>query len=223
MVKRTDGSLRSIRSHKVVLVGESSVGKTSIIGRLRDDVFDAHYQATIGIDFGPKVIHLSPERSVKLQLWDTAGQERFRSLIPSYLRDMAACIVVYDITNRKSFDAVKTWVEDAKRERGEDSSHSASTTNSSGLVLYIVGNKKDLDTERVVTAVEGENLAQTLGCFFAEVSAKSGAGVNDLFTAVAAKMPQDAAAAAGKSEISINAMNLAKSTTNPSGPSQCAC
>lgn len=222
MVKRADGSLRSIRSHKVVLVGESSVGKTSIIGQLRDGVFDAHYQATIGIDFGPKVIHLAPDRPVKLQLWDTAGQERFRSLIPSYLRDMAACIVVYDITNRKSFDAVKTWVEDAKRERGDDAPAGAA----GGLVLYIVGNKKDLEAERVVSTAEGEQLAQSLGCFFAEVSAKSGAGVNDLFTAVAAKMPQDAQTAGNKAggEVAINTANIAgKKPGAANTSSQCAC
>ncbi len=191
------------------------MGKTSIIGRLRDDVFDAHYQATIGIDFGPKVIHLSPERSVKLQLWDTAGQERFRSLIPSYLRDMAACVVVYDITNRKSFEAVKTWVEDAKRERGDD--------GNSALVLYIVGNKKDLEAERVVAEAEGEALAQSLGCFFAEVSAKSGAGVNELFAGVAGKMPQDAAVKAG-GEVAVNAANVKPGAAATAGNAGgCAC
>jgi Ras-related protein Rab-6A len=204
---RKNESLRSIRSHKVVLVGESSVGKTSVIGRLRDDVFDPHYQATIGIDFGPKVIHLSPERSVKLQLWDTAGQERFRSLIPSYLRDMAACVVVYDITNKKSFEAVNTWVEDARRERGEDAN----------FVLYIVGNKADMrdaNDATQVTAQEGEALAQKLNCYFAEVSAKSGNGVSDLFTQIAQKMPQETKPAADAQAVSLDVSKKAPAAQN---------
>lgn len=211
MVKRSD-NLRSIRSHKVVLVGDSSVGKTSIIGKLMYDAFDSHYQATIGIDFVPKVIHLSPERSVKLQLWDTAGQERFRSLIPSYLRDMSACLVVYDITNRKSFESVKQWIDDARKERGEDAS----------FVTFLVGNKKDLGDDRQVTAEEGEALAQKLSCLFAEVSAKSGTGVNELFTLIATKMPVESAARASisdpQAEITLDASNSATKPTQ-----NCAC
>ena len=95
-----------VNKYKVVFLGDQSVGKTSIITRFLYDNFDNSYQATIGIDFLAKTIHLE-ERKVRLQVWDTAGQERFRSLIPSYIRDCSICIVVYDITSTISFFSFK--------------------------------------------------------------------------------------------------------------------
>ncbi|KAF4082367.1 hypothetical protein AMELA_G00150590 [Ameiurus melas] len=88
-----------LRKFKLVFLGEQSVGKTSLITRFMYDSFDNTYQATIGIDFLSKTMYLE-DRTIRLQLWDTAGQERFRSLIPSYIRDSAAAVVVYDITSR---------------------------------------------------------------------------------------------------------------------------
>uniref|UniRef100_A0A8C1HHV4 RAB6A, member RAS oncogene family n=1 Tax=Cyprinus carpio carpio TaxID=630221 RepID=A0A8C1HHV4_CYPCA len=87
-----------LRKFKLVFLGEQSVGKTSLITRFMYDSFDNTYQATIGIDFLSKTMYLE-DRTIRLQLWDTAGQERFRSLIPSYIRDSAAAVVVYDITS----------------------------------------------------------------------------------------------------------------------------
>uniref|UniRef100_A0A3P8XWP0 Ras-related protein Rab-6A n=1 Tax=Esox lucius TaxID=8010 RepID=A0A3P8XWP0_ESOLU len=89
-----------LRKFKLVFLGEQSVGKTSLITRFMYDSFDNTYQATIGIDFLSKTMYLE-DRTIRLQLWDTAGQERFRSLIPSYIRDSAAAVVVYDITSRQ--------------------------------------------------------------------------------------------------------------------------
>merc|ERR1719197_202781 len=106
-----------LNKYKLVFLGEQAVGKTSVITRFMYDTFDNNYQATIGIDFLSKTIKLE-DRSVRLQLWDTAGQERFRSLIPSYIRDAAAAVVVYDITRRKSFEGTKKWAEDVRAERG---------------------------------------------------------------------------------------------------------
>merc|ERR1740138_1617814 len=106
----SQGKERPPRSHKVVFLGQPGSGKTSIIQQFMYRRFDESYQATVGIDFVSKV--LCPEgarRPVKLQLWDTAGQERFRALIPGYLRDCSAALVVYDITSRPSFEAVQGW------------------------------------------------------------------------------------------------------------------
>ena len=100
-------------------MGDSKVGKTSIIIRFMHDSFDDNYQATIGIDFLSKTMYVD-EKIVWLQLWDTAGQERFRSLIPSYIKDSSFAIVVYSIDNKESFDNVKKWVQDARSIRGQD-------------------------------------------------------------------------------------------------------
>merc|ERR1740129_524814 len=108
--------LRGIRGYKVIFLGDQAVGKTSIITRFLYGAFDNVYQATIGIDFVSKILPLQ-DRTIKLQLWDTAGQERFRSLIPSYLRDTAGCVVVYDMTCRKTFENVDSWVQEIRNER----------------------------------------------------------------------------------------------------------
>merc|ERR1711881_417042 len=95
--------LAPLEKYKLAFLGDQGVGKTSIITRFMYDTFDTAYQATIGIDFLSKTMFLEDKSSIRLQLWDTAGQERFRSLIPSYIRDSSAAVVVYDITNRVSF------------------------------------------------------------------------------------------------------------------------
>merc|ERR1719318_1246005 len=105
--------------YKLVFVGDSSVGKTSIISRFMYDHFDSNYDATIGIDFLAKT-HTVQNKTVRLQLWDTAGQERFRSLIPSYIRDSTVAVVVYDITNANSFHQTSKWIDDVRTERGSD-------------------------------------------------------------------------------------------------------
>jgi Ras-related protein Rab-6A len=210
MVRRQD-DIRSIKSHKVIFIGDPSVGKTSIITRFLYGAFDTHYQATVGIDFVSKVVPVGADRSVKLQLWDTAGQERFQSLIPSYLRDTAACVVVYDVTSRKSFDSVKKWVEVVRKERGEES----------GVVMFLVANKKDLNDMREVTTEEGQALADKMPMTFCELSAKTGSGVSELFQSIAQKMPSEAPAHNpndGNVEISLDAGNAA--TQHKNG---CAC
>jgi len=113
------GSTPALNKYKLVFLGEQAVGKTAIITRFMYDTFDFNYQATIGIDFLSKTMYLE-DRSVRLQLWDTAGQERFRSLIPSYIRDSSAAVVVYDITNRPSFLNTSKWIDDVRTERGKD-------------------------------------------------------------------------------------------------------
>ena len=103
----------NIHYESQVFLGDQATGKTGIITRFMYDKFDTNYQATIGIDFLSKTIYLD-DRTVRLQLWDTAGQERFRSLIPSYIRDSSVAVVVYDITNRQSFNNVKKWVDEVR-------------------------------------------------------------------------------------------------------------
>ncbi|KAJ3254779.1 Ras- protein Rab-6B [Boothiomyces macroporosus] len=161
-------SLQNILKYKTVLLGEISVGKTSLISRLMYDKFDDSYQATIGIDHFIKTMYLG-DTTIKLQLWDTAGQERFRSLIPTFIRNSRVAIVVYDITNRSSFTKVNSWVRDVRNECGED------------IKVVIIGNKVDMDSSRKVWPEEGEELATKLNAIFMETSAKTGSNVQAMF------------------------------------------
>ncbi|KAM9455447.1 ras-related protein Rab-6A [Neoarius graeffei] len=165
-----------LRKFKLVFLGEQSVGKTSLITRFMYDSFDNTYQATIGIDFLSKTMYLE-DRTIRLQLWDTAGQERFRSLIPSYIRDSAAAVVVYDITNVNSFQQTTKWIDDVRTERGSD------------VIIMLVGNKTDLADKRQVSIEEGERKAKELSVMFIETSAKAGYNVKQLFRRVAAALP----------------------------------
>jgi len=168
-------------------LGDEAAGKTCLVRRYMYDTFEEGIQATIGMDFQSKTVYLE-DRTLRLQLWDTAGQERFRSLIPSYIRDAAAAVVVYDITRRKCFDAVRKWVEDVRNERG------------SGVLIMLVGNKSDLASAREVSEEEGKALAKDLDVLFVETSAKLGSNIKELFQQVAQKLPAGppgAAAAAG--------------------------
>ncbi|KAF1743043.1 hypothetical protein MXB_298 [Myxobolus squamalis] len=169
-------SALNMRKYKLVFLGEQSVGKTSLINRFMYDTFEESYQATIGIDFLSKTMYLG-DRTVRLQLWDTAGQERFRSLIPGYIRDSSAAIVVYDITNKSSFDGVDMWVNDVKLNRREDA------------VIILVGNKSDLTEKRTVSIEEAKEKADKMGLLFIEASAKTSLNVKALFTKITKALP----------------------------------
>ncbi|EFW99330.1 Ras small monomeric GTPase [Grosmannia clavigera kw1407] len=172
------------------------------------DSFDNMYQATIGIDFLSKTMYLE-DRTVRLQLWDTAGQERFRSLIPSYIRDSSVAVVVYDISNAKSFQNTRKWIDDVRAERGND------------VIIVLVGNKTDLNDKREVTTQQGEEEAKRNNLMFVETSAKVGHNVKPLFKRIAQALPgmegTDAAAQASSQMIDVK--------TTPAPPSQegCAC
>ena len=151
------------------------------------DSFDQHYQATIGIDFLSKTLQID-DNTVRLQvsdsivslfqfiihqLWDTAGQERFRSLIPSYIRDSNVGIIVYNVTEEKSFAKIDNWIKDVKDQRGED------------VIIFLVGNKTDLEGKQKVETSVAEKKAAEHNVHFIETSAKSGYNVNALFQRIA--------------------------------------
>jgi len=171
-----DFSSSPLKRTKIVLLGDQSVGKTSLITRFMYDTFDNTYQATIGIDFLSKTLYLD-DRTVRLQLWDTAGQERFRSLIPSYIRDSSVAIVVFDITNKQSFLSTSKWIGDVRAERGND------------VIIVLVGNKADLSDKREVPIEEATQKAEELGIMFMETSAKAGHNVKSLFKKIAMSLP----------------------------------
>jgi Ras-related protein Rab-6A len=167
--------------YKIVFLGDMSVGKTSIINQFMYGTFDSTHQPTIGIDFLSKTMYLD-DRTIRLQLWDTAGQERFRSLIPSYIRESSAAVIVYDISNRQSFLSLDKWVEDVRAERGQD------------VVIMVVGNKTDLAEKRcfagrAIPQEEGDKKASELNVKHITVSAKQGANIKTLFLNLSQELP----------------------------------
>ncbi|XP_051973147.1 ras-related protein Rab-6A-like isoform X1 [Xyrauchen texanus] len=198
-----------LRKFKLVFLGEQSVGKTSLITRFMYDSFDNTYQATIGIDFLSKTMYLE-DRTIRLQLWDTAGQERFRSLIPSYIRDSAAAVVVYDITNVNSFQQTTKWIDDVRTERGSD------------VIIMLVGNKTDLADKRQVSIEEGEKKAKELSVIFIETSAKAGYNVKQLFRRVAAALP-GMESTQDKSREDMIDIKLEKPPEQPVSEGGCSC
>ncbi|XP_010861989.1 ras-related protein Rab-26 [Esox lucius] len=161
---------------KVMLVGDSGVGKTCLLVRFKDRAFLAgSFISTVGIDFRNKVLNIDALK-VKLQIWDTAGQERFRSVTHAYYRDAHALLLLYDVTNKASFDNIKAWLTEIHEYAQQD------------VVIMLLGNKADVTHDRVVKREEGENLAKEFGVPFMETSAKSGLNVELSFTAVAKEL-----------------------------------
>ena len=152
---------------KIIFLGDPGVGKSSIINRFSQDKFDSTYQATIGLDFHTKNIMIG-NQTIKLLLYDTAGQEKFRSLIPMYIRDANIIIIVYDISNKETFNHTSFWINEIKDLKKEDA------------IIALVGNKNDVEN-KAVDIEEGKGLAKEKGYIFKEVSAKTGANIEALF------------------------------------------
>ena len=155
-------------SFKILLLGDTSVGKTCFLKRYTDDTFQDAYLSTIGFDFKFKMVELKNGKKVKVQLWDTAGQERFRTIAKSYYKGAHGIILVYDVTNQKSFDNIKNWVNQIKEEA------------SSKVCILLIANKIDSD-ERVVSKENGEALAKNYGLKIYEASAKENINVTEAF------------------------------------------
>ncbi|RFU32553.1 hypothetical protein B7463_g3773, partial [Scytalidium lignicola] len=170
---------------KLVLLGESAVGKSSIVLRFVKDAFDSYRESTIGAAFLTQTISLDDTTTVKFEIWDTAGQERYKSLAPMYYRNANCAVVVYDITQASSLDKAKAWVKELQRQANEN------------IIIALAGNKLDLVTEqpdkRAIEAADAEAYAKEAGLLFFETSAKTAENVRELFTAIAKKLPLDQA------------------------------
>ena len=154
---------------KILTLGDSSVGKSSIVLRFSDDDFNDNQFATIGIDFKTKYIKMG-DSSVKVLIWDTAGQEKFQNIAKQYYKGANGVLLIYDICNRKSFERVDFWLKELKEYNRIDE-----------LFVCLVGNKIDLEDKRVISNEEGEKYAKVNNINYFEVSAKSGKGVSELF------------------------------------------
>jgi len=156
---------------KLLIIGNSSVGKTSFLFRYADDSFTSAFVSTVGIDFKVKTVFRQDKR-VKLQIWDTAGQERYRTITTAYYRGAMGFILMYDITNEESFNSVQDWCTQIK------------TYSWDNAQVILVGNKCDMEDERVVSYERGKQLADQLGLEFFETSAKEKSCVDDAFFAL---------------------------------------
>ena len=144
---------------KIVLIGDSSVGKTNIFTKYLNDEFDPDSKATVGVEFGTKNFKIE-EKIIKVQIWDTAGQERYRSITNAYYKGAKGCLLVYDITNKTSFENIEKWVDDII-DKSKDNKN---------LIIYLIGNKIDL--ERKVLKEDAIQLASKLNIKYFESSNK---------------------------------------------------
>ena len=165
-----------LESLKIVLIGESGVGKTTIIAQFIDNIFQEDLQSTSGGTFSTKTIKCSNGKLLKLEIWDTAGQERYRSVAKMFYKDANAAVLVYDITNKFSFEELKNyWAEQVLE------------SSPKNIILAIIANKTDLMDKEQVDEEEVRNFANKINAFFARTSAKTSYGVNDLFLEIAKK------------------------------------
>jgi len=153
---------------KLVLIGDSGVGKSCLLLRFADDNFTDSYISTIGVDFRFRTVTID-KKTVKLQIWDTAGQERFRTITSAYYRGADGIIMVYDVTSQESFDHVEEWLSEVDRYANENTAK------------LLVGNKADLIEEKQVSEETAQRFADKLGISFLETSAKTATNVDAAF------------------------------------------
>ena len=169
-------------SYKVVLLGDSSVGKSSVAIRFSKNEFSEFQESTIGAAFLTKTINdrksINPNDKVRFEIWDTAGQERYHSLAPMYYRGAKAAMVVYDITSEVSFEKAKEWVNELQQSANEN------------MIISLVGNKTDIEYLRKVEKDKAIEYANQNDLVFLETSAKSGDNITEAFNRIADRLPR---------------------------------
>ena len=187
---------------KLLLIGDSGVGKSCLLLRFADDTYTNDYISTIGVDFKIKTVELDG-KTVKLQIWDTAGQERFRTITSSYYRGAHGIIIVYDVTDQESFNNVKTWLQEIDR------------FGTAGVLKLLVGNKNDLTDKKVVDTEVAKEFADSIGIPFIETSALDSSNVEEAFLIMTkqikesvAKQQKDNGRAEDKSNVNLKGQSL---------------
>ena len=153
---------------KVILIGDSGVGKTNIMSKYLKNQFMENSKATVGVEFGSKLFNHQGHK-IKAQIWDTAGQEKYKAITGAYYKGSKGAFIVYDITRKDTFASIERWVNDLK------------ATSDQKLTIILIGNKNDLDDKREVSKDQGEEKAKSFGCAFLETSAFSGDNLDKAF------------------------------------------
>ena len=154
--------------YKVIIIGDTAVGKSNILSRYVKDEFSSNSKSTVGVELGIKFLKIKNTKT-KIQIWDTAGQERYRAITSSYFKGSNGCFIVYDITNEASFNNIENWYEQIQKETSSD------------LPILLVGNKCDLEDERKVPIEKGKEKAKNLNCAFFETSALKKINIDKIF------------------------------------------
>jgi Ras-related protein Rab-11A len=154
--------------YKIVIIGDTCVGKSNILSRYLNNEFTSNTKSTVGVELGIKFLKIK-NTSTKIQIWDTAGQERYQAITSSYFRGSDGCFIVYDITNETSFNNIEKWFDKIHEENDKD------------IPIIIVGNKCDLESERKVPTDKAKEKAQNLKCAFYETSALKAINIEQIF------------------------------------------
>ncbi|CAI9778743.1 unnamed protein product [Fraxinus pennsylvanica] len=156
---------------KIVLIGDSGVGKSNILSRFTRNEFCLESKSTIGVEFATKTLKIEG-KTVKAQIWDTAGQERYRAITSAYYRGAVGALLVYDVTKRQTFDNIQRWLQELRQHAD------------SNIVIMMAGNKSDLNHLRAVADNDGQTLAETEGLSFLETSALEAYNVDKAFQSI---------------------------------------
>ncbi|CAH8313100.1 unnamed protein product [Eruca vesicaria subsp. sativa] len=197
---------------KLLLIGDSGVGKSCLLLRFSDDTFTTSFITTIGIDFKIRTVELDGKR-IKLQIWDTAGQERFRTITTAYYRGAMGILLVYDVTDESSFNNIRNWMKNIEQ-------HASDNVNK-----ILVGNKADMDeSKRAIPTAKGQALADEYGIKFFETSAKTNLNVESVFLSIAKDIKQRLTETDTKAEpqgLKITKQDAASSSSTTTEKSAC--
>ncbi|XP_069107965.1 uncharacterized protein [Argopecten irradians] len=184
---------------KYLLIGDSGVGKSSLLLRFADNIFSDAFIATVGVNFKIRTVNID-DKTASLQIWDTAGKDRFKTMTSSFYRGAHGIMLVYDVTDMESFQHIETWIDEIKKYGGGDSP------------MILVGNKSDMSTYRVVTYTMGKKYAEALGILFMETSAKSSVNVETLFMSLTSEVKSEVVQ--GKLDITSGGSVIVRNTSS---------
>jgi len=198
---------------KIVLVGDSGVGKSNLLSRFTRNSFTTDEKSTIGVEFATRIIPIADSKKIKAQIWDTAGQERYRAITNAYYRGALGALLVYDVTKLSSFENIPRWLRELREYANRD------------IVLVLVGNKADLVDKslRQVTEEQAKQLAAEHDIAFMEASAKSGFNVDESFTMMVKKIYENAFMKTDPKPVNEDDRTVTVGPPNHPSHGKCAC